>query len=376
MKSSPLVVIAFLTLGLAPLTAGPSVTSNDAYGIVEVGASGIKGQVVRPAANSEDGSPVEYVKEYAPVEGNAFELTAAGSDRIKTTVDSIRKEMDQEFHLVPSHFYLVGSSGLTDEAKAVLSAIDFGIANKIDFVTPEQESVFLFRGTVSPAKAPEVVSLDIGSGNSKGAYLEKSQPKLTFATFAVPWGTKTAAKYVTKIGNSRDFAQAADEFRTQVLLPAIRAETEQYPGMQNRRYIYLSGGIVWAMETLLHPFQGEALQKISLDDLTAFSKAAAVNPKALLNPDLDSLAKSNPSLSPSAVEKAKTEVLRVSSVFNEDQIVAGSILLQSFAAEMHWNQKDAIFFPRTALNAWARGYLLQKISERKGAVNSGVASDH
>jgi hypothetical protein len=360
MKSSVLVSLAFLAAGLTALSAGTNTTSGDAYGVVEVGASGIKGQVVRPIANTGDDPPVELVKEYAPVEANAFALTAPGSDRIKTAVDQLRNEMEQAFHLLPARFYVVGSSGLPEDAKAVLSGIDFGTTNKIDFVTPEQESIFLFRGTVSSQKAPEVVSLDIGSGNSKGAYLEQSTPSLIFASFSIPWGTKTAAASIDQNRKSSAFLAAAEDFRVKQLISAVRSQTEQFPGMQNRRYLYLSGGIIWAMETLLHPFQEDVLQKITLDDINTFCEKAAANANALLHPDLDALIKSNPSVQQAAIEKARKEVPRVSAVFTEDQIIAGSLIVKTFASEMHWSQKDGIFFARSALNAWPRGYLVEK----------------
>lgn len=361
MKSSVLVSLAFLAAGLTTLIASTNATSSDAFGVVEVGASGIKGQVVRPIANTIDGPPLELVKEYAPVEANAFALTAPASDRIKTTVGQIRNEMEQEFHLLRGRFYVVGSSGLPDEAKAVLSGIDFGMANKIEFVTPSKESIFLFRGTVSSQRAPDVVSLDIGSGNSKGAYLEQSTPSLIFASFAIPWGTKTAAHDIDQSRKSSNFLAAAEDFRVKRLIPAVRSQTEQYPGMQNRRYLYLSGGIIWAMETLLHPFQEDALQKVSMDDINTFCEKAVANANALLHPDLDALIKSNPSVQQAAIEKARTEVPRVSTVFTEDQIIAGSLIVKTFASEMRWNEKDRIFFARSALNAWPRGYLVEKI---------------
>lgn len=350
----------FLAAGVAGVTAGTNVSSSDAYGVVEVGASGIKGQVVRAIANSVDGPPFELVKEYAPVEANAFALTPPASDRIKTIVDQIRNQMQQEFQLLPGRFYLVGSSGLPDEAKAVLSGIDFGTTNKIEFVSPQQESIFLFRGTVSSQRAAQTVSLDIGSGNSKGAYLEQSTPSLTFTSFAIPWGTKTAAADIDQSRKGSDFLAAAEGFRTKQLISAIRSQTEQYPGLQNRRYLYLSGGIIWAMETLLHPFQDDVLQKVTLDDINAFCEKAATNANTLLHPDLDALIKSNLSLQPAAIEKARTEVPRVSTVFTADQITAGSLIVKTFASEMHWSQKDEIFFARTALNAWPRGYLVDK----------------
>ena len=364
MKPLVLLLLAFLVSASIASTLKTNVNAGETYGLIEVGASGIKGQVIKTVVAATEGPPIQTIKEYAPVDANAFAIDPSSSDRIKKAVGQIRDQMQRDFGLTADHFYVVGSSGLPDTAKAILSNLDFGGSNKIDFISTDQESTFLFRGIVSFEKSPDVVSLDIGSGNSKGAYLERSAPSLTFASFSIPWGTKTAAKAIDQARNSGDFLSAAQAFRTHTIEPAVRAQAEQYPGMQNRRCVYLSGGIVWAMETLLHPFaQEDALEKVTVDDINTFCQKAASNPTALLHPDLDALVKSNPSVSQPIIETAKTEIPRVSTVFNENQLVAGSLILQTFSAEMHLNQKDAIFFARTALNAVTRGYLVEKISD-------------
>jgi hypothetical protein len=52
------------------------------------------------------------------------------------------------------------------------------------------------------------------------------------------------------------FAAAADVLRGSKLLPAVCTCIVQFPGMQGRRRVYLSGGTPWAMmTTLLHPEQ-------------------------------------------------------------------------------------------------------------------------
>jgi hypothetical protein len=41
--------------------------------------------------------------------------------------------------------------------------------------------------------------------------------------------------------------------------------------------------------------------------------------------------------------------------------MAGALILKTFMDEMHFDEKDAIFFRRDALYAWPRGYILEKI---------------
>ena len=119
------------------------------------------------------------------------------------------------------------------------------------------------------------------------------------------------------------------------------------------------------MATLLHPYDQEgSWVKISPRDIDTFYEKATTNPGAFLHPDL-----TNPPLDISAnnVAKANDELTKIVKVFREDQLMAGALILKTFMDEMHFEQKDAIFFRRDALYAWPRGYILEKISANRTA---------
>jgi hypothetical protein len=65
------------------------------------------------------------------------------------------------------------------------------------------------------------------------------------------------------------------------------------------------------------------------------------------------------------VAKANEELTKIVKVFSEDQLMAGAFILKTFVDEMHFDEKDAIFFRRDALYAWPRGYILEKISANR-----------
>lgn len=340
----------------------------DVYAVVEIGASGVKGMVVQtvPENGDPENPPVKMLKQYEPLDKNAF--TAEAASRVGTAVSEMHKQMLDEFKVPKSHFYLVGSSGIPAEVKSALAGKTFLEGAAIEYIDAEKEAALVFRGIVSPRRLGQVVTLDIGSGNSKGAYVEKSKPEVKFTTYSIPWGTKTYAQEINKgRKDGSQFMVVADPLRKELILPAVQSAVRDFPGMQNLRRVYLAGGTPWAMATLIHPEEIGADRKgresswvkISVEDITKYYTKATTDPAALLQPDLSGVSKENR-------QKAEDEVARVGKVFNHDQLTAGAQILKTFADEMHFDKKDAIYFARRALYAWPQGYILEKLAAGKG----------
>jgi hypothetical protein len=336
--------------------------------VVEIGASGVKGMVVQTLKSATDTEvpPIKMLKQYEPLDKNAF--TAEAASRVEGAVAQMHKQMQDEFKVPDNHFYLVGSSGIPSEVKSAVAGKTFS-EGAIEFIDPEKEATLVFRGIVPNRRLSQVVVLDLGSGNSKGAYVAKTKPSVTFTTFAMPLGTKTYADEVNKKRkDGSQFMIVADPLRTELILPAVQGMVRDFPGMQNLRRVYLAGGIPWAMVTLLHPEtigpdkdgREAAWVKVTMQDIDNFYNKATTDPAALLQPDLSAVRKENR-------QKAEDEVARLrKSVFNQDQLAAGAQILKTFADEMHFDKKDAILFSRNALYAWPQGYILEKLSAEHG----------
>jgi hypothetical protein len=343
----------------------PPPNPENVYGVIEIGASGIKALAIQKTFDDPvaDTPPTKTLKEYEPADKNAYSLEAIRSGRVVSAVSEIAHRMETDYGLQRTHLYLVGSSGLASENRSLLSALTFS-EGQIDFINPSQEAVLVFKGIVPVRRLSQVVVLDIGSGNSKGAYLE-SPKSGDFATYSLPVGTKSwaAAVNASRTGDI-SFAAAADALRGSKLLPAVRSCIEQFPGMQGRRRVYLAGGTAWAMATLLHPEQigvdangfRSNWVKLNAHDVDDYLKMATDNPGALLHPALTSVSERNR-------KEAEDEVAHVNTVFTQEQILAGAQVLKAFSDEMHFADKDALFFSRRALYAWPHGYLLEKLSK-------------
>jgi hypothetical protein len=361
MKSHFLIALTFLFVCMPSADLWASESATNIYAIVEVGSSGIKGQVVQIVQQDPESPPVKLLKPFDPMNANAFSWEASASGKISSAVARIHNEVQEKFKLPSDHFFVVGSSGIPADVREILSSKVYEETGRnIEYATPEMESDLLFRGIVPTHRLSQVIILDIGSGNSRGAYVSKIQPDVSFSNFDVPWGTKTCASEINRIRRDGDFLVAADAFCVDTLIPAVKSQLKQAPGMQTLRRVYLVGGIAWAMATLTHPYDQDALWvRIGPAEITAFYEKATASPGLLLHPDLASPPANVPK---STVSKASEEVTKISKVFDEDQITAGAFLLKTFAEEMHFDQKDAIFFRKNALYAWPQGYILEKIS--------------
>lgn len=341
--------------------------SGDIYGVVEIGASGVKALVVQTGATDVDpeSPPIKVLKQYEPLDYNAVFKESTENERIPKAVKQRREEMKTEFKVTDSHFYLVGSSGLPAAVKATISAATFDQAT-IEYITPEQEATLVFQGIVPKKRLTQVVVLDVGSGNTKGAYVERTEPKLEFATFALALGTKLFAEEITKSKGDAPFAAAAVRVKTDSLLPKVQNATRDYPGLQNRKRAYLAGGITWVLATTMHPEQigpdknGKESDwvKITTKDIRDFYSTATTDPSFLLKPNFEGVRPENK-------KRVEEEFTRMSKVFNPDQLMAGAFIMKSFMDEMNFDKKDAVFFSRRALYAWPLGYVLEKIGAKK-----------
>lgn len=349
-----------------PVALHAQTDPNTLYAVIEIGASGIKGVVMEtvPPNVDPESPPVKAVKQFEPLNKNAYSADSSKTGQVGEAVAQLHKQMRDELHVPDNHVYLVGSSGLPPEVREAVGNTTFD-EGSIEFITAEKESSLEFLGIVPARRFSQVVVLDIGSGNSKGGYQKKGKPAPEYATFAVPWGCKTYAAAVNKERKEASFLATANSLREKLLLTPLREEIAKCPGMRERKRLYLAGGIMWAMATLLHPDQigpdakgyEASFIKLSTQDIAGFCGMMMVNPNSLLNPDLGAVRPENR-------QKAAEETARVAKVFNPDQLAAGAMILKCFMDQMNYDKKEAIFFSRRALYAWPQGYLLEKLAAK------------
>lgn len=373
MNKSPLLAVCACLLTCTAmggtLPAGVNPNPGETYGVIEVGASGIKGVIVQTTTPDPESPPVKVLKQYAPLDKNAFHWDADATGRVAESVEQVYQEMEKDFKPI-ARLFVVGSSGVPDDVRANLAeSIKNKLHAEMEFINVEKEISLEFSGIVPPKRFEQVVLIDIGSGNTKGAYSEHSEGGAALKTFQLSWGTKTWAHEINLTRGDGDFGLAADVLGQNKLLPGIREFTRENPELNNRRRVYLAGGITWAMCRLLHPYDQGSWVKINDSDIDSFYERLKNDPSGLLDPDLDQAPKglAGEQLQ-SAKQKAKSEIAKVRDVFSKDQLLAGAQILKALKDTMGFDKKDAVFFAgEKALYAWDLGYVLQKIPAATGS---------
>ena len=336
------------------------------FGVIEIGGKGVKGVVVDlvNALNDENCKKDQEVfsdcllrKKFDPY--NVTPLVKASIGDAAKAAKTIMDEMTNQFTVDPSQIYVVGSSSVNKvEHKLELKkAIEDTLGNsmQMDFIDADLEGAYDFQGVLAllpetwgknthwrDKRQKEVVVLDIGSGNSKGGYMEVVGDEKRFVSFEMKYGTKSFSDMVSKQGGN--FKETSANLRKNELQPAIKELVGRKPGMINRDRVYLLGGISWTLSNLVQPrnkLHFPPIYPAHFD--TLYGRAIAPDAEKRLcsqNPDRD----------------VNKDIQKICDIFTINDVIAGMDLMKTFSEEMRFKNKH-VFFMRDSLYAWPLGYL-------------------
>jgi exopolyphosphatase/pppGpp-phosphohydrolase len=339
------------------------------YGGIEIGAKGVKATAIDVTgdaggydvrvlfADTKNTTLTAGLAESGRFAQPALEATAAAVARFAA---SMQKE-----HKVPAeNLYVVGSSGLFSalEGKkdaigtnrdALAGAVRDACGLKMAFLDVKREAELSFTGVVPSRYAADAVLIDIGSGNTKGGYRDGDKDVVTFG---VPYGSVTFSDAAKQRPGDAGYAQKADALRQEVLEPALRKIAADKPALVKRERVYLGGGAVWAMATLIRPGGREPYVPVTAADVAAYRKLLLQSPGEFPKPDLSSLGASERA----AAEK---EIERVKTTFTPQQLLAGANILQGLSDEFGFKDRK-VYFGRHAYLAWILAYVTEKGTQR------------
>ncbi|MBW4616337.1 MAG: protein kinase [Desmonostoc vinosum HA7617-LM4] len=343
--------------------------SGNLYGVIEVGSKGIKGEVIQELATPNTEGFKFIAREEEIPERNANPVDPKAQTETINSVKAMFGEIQERFGIPCEQIIIYGSSGVAQKAphkEALAKEIQQQTGRAVDFISAEEEANLVFDGVVPQWRREQVVMIDIGSGNTKGAYLKSAQ-KPENVTFSIMYGTKT---FTDEINNSRgntDFITAAVDTKRKILIPEIRDLIQRKPGAQNLPRVYLAGGISWALSTLMRPCEQEQsvanireervarFARVYPEDINTFYFNATRDQKTLFAPNLDKCNAEQRKKVQKSIDKIKT------GTFSKDNLIAGAEILRALSDELKFSEKERIFFAHYAIEALPIGYLIQKL---------------
>lgn len=377
-RKSSLLAVSLLLLGVALNAAGlaqvrPAAKQpEELHGGIEIGSKGVKAIALRITGEGDDYTlKVLYAEivNTTPVQTRDGKFTPEAIRDTANAVQRFRQRMLLDYKVPAANIHIVVSSGLIGDNPQDLSAeISRRTSQTPEFLDVDTEVQLTIAGAIPKRyKSGQSwfdnrgisVLIDIGSGNTKGGYQQLRQVAVgnagyDFVTWGIPKGTVTFTNEVNKAaGKTADytaFTRRAQALSNDSLRAPLRSEVARKPGLLNRRKVYLSGGIVWAMATLLRPEDRRSFTPVTMADINNFYLRAVANPETLLEPDLSRIA--NAALR----QEAEREVESVRNTFTPKNLVAGAEILRAVATEMNFANKR-LQFVRFGHLAWILSYV-------------------
>lgn len=342
----------------------PPITTEDrgAYGVIEIGATGIKAFIFDIDRAEQDPECTrdqdEYIKCLGLATLDTIDRGAIISGSEPDTVRAVVRQHDtltQEHMISPARIFIVGSSSVATVSHRdnILAMVTQTIKPRhpMEFITAEREAAYGFEGALGMIPAQwradrdrRALSLDIGGGNSKGAYREIAG----LVTYDIPYGTKSFVKHIRDRVPGASFAARAAAARADLIDPQIRSIATRLSGIGNRDRVYLMGGIIFALVTHTQPDTKASFPIVEMRHIDGLMQKAS-------RPDAVSvLCTDNPRLT------TNKNLKRACDSFQPEDLIAGLELLRSFIKEMRLDNKR-LFFMRDSMFAWPMGFAIAKV---------------
>jgi len=340
----------------------------DLYAGVEIGAKGTQLSTIEmKLSNGEN----DYaLKLDTAINTNAAELSYQSE---KETFDAITIFYDiikKRFQVPASKTYIVISSGLKQDLDKYNKVEYFAnivrpkyldSAIRIRYVTADEEAQLSFKGIVPQMNRLSANQLDVGSGNTKGGYINGNR---TFIPVTYPLGTKSFQRLVESKSSHNlsldEFKAAAEKLVVDSVGRTIIYQLNDKKDFKSKDIVYLSGGIVWCIASLMHPELIRQNQvELTAQDISQFRQLVYTDYSDLIKPDLSK------TMNADDAAASLANINRATGTYDQKALLSGAILLDELIRQVNsLNPNKKFIFPRLAYVGWISGYILDKTSKQ------------
>jgi hypothetical protein len=368
---------AFFTIGFLPAQENLKLKYDNSvvYAGIEVGSKGVKMSLLELGKDSKSSGAFNILKD-SSVNTDFISFTPLTFSATLNGMSDLYSTAITKYNIPASRVFTVVSSGVKMQAEKeqktswINNLVDsFKLKIKepkrnVEIVDPMQEARLSHLGIVPESKRFSTFLIDIGSGNTKGGYFPVDDNTSEFKLFTFNWGTKSVANAAEK--KLDEFDKTLATYRTQMnrtlqsienseLIYAVNAS-----GAYNMNdYIAFSGGIVWAVATLLQPEQiDNPVVNVTYEDVQKLTEQLYSDYNSLSETEIVKNIKT-PGVDKSAIAK---EVKRVHGVFDQRSLMAGAgLLLKIMRQFKSIYESKGFFFVKNGQVGWVSAYVDQTV---------------
>lgn len=362
------------TVEALPSPAAPKSALNR-YAGIEIGSTGVKFTIIDLNRTIDQADGLTYFV-YDRIEEDAantkfIDFTADASGETALAVSKFYRKAKDTYQLSELQIFICVSHGavtqamkkdkvtnsdncatLTDLKKRILQRIPtYAKARNgcIGFLGEHEESELTHIGIIPRELQTDVALVDIGSGNTKGGYFV-AEPQRKFIPFDISEGTRS-------LSNKAKLNLAADQFdqyrsKVEAIIKDEWASKirSSVADLRIKQDIILTGGICWAVARVINVNDKKDMQQITVEEVSKVVNLVSDN-------------QSFKELQEKAKLPENKELKLVLNVFNQDLLIAGSILLKKMLEGIKRDSTDHHFYVyKTSYVGWLKGYIISSIS--------------
>ena len=345
----------------------------DLYAGIEVGAKGIKLSIIEVKL-SKDREFDYTLKADTSINTDAASLSYQSEKETFDAVTVLWAMARGRYVIPPNKIHIVISSGLKQELDKygkvdyfanVIRPADMDPMVKITYINPVQESELSLLGIVPQKRRFTATQLDIGSGNTKGGYFNNGKE---FFPVTFPLGTKSFQRIIEARSPSdiNEYIKIAEQLWKDSLKNIVANEFSIKNEIRSRDILYLSGGVVWAIASLLHPESvNNNYSDLSAGDISTFRKSLVSDFDKLIHPDVSKIYNGE------NLRSIQKNIARVIGTYDRKALLAGTIWLDELLKEINTeNPAKKFIYPKYAYVGWISGYIIKKATQQYiGLVN-------
>ena len=309
------------------------------YAGIEVGSKGVKLSVVEIGKNAKSQGAFNIVKDTS-VNTDFISFTPATYFSTLSVFATFYHIALTDYNIPAKSIYTLVSSGVRMQAEkekrtktvdSLVASFKYRInepERKVEVIDVAEEARLSHLGIVPDEGRFNTFLIDIGSGNTKGGYFPGGNTK-NFKLFQLNWGTKSIANATEKRLDESDKTLA--NYNRQLFRVMAGAEQTDINYAINTSGAYalsdniaFSGGISWAVATLLFPeYVDRSVIVVTFDEVQRFTEKIYKDYASFSDVALTKDPKLN------AIQRASISktVKNIHKVFDQRSLMAGSALL-------------------------------------------------
>ena len=330
--------------------------SQNLYAGIEIGGKGLKVYVLDIRSLEKDIIVIEnFWSENINLLGGVVANGAMTQADMTSTIDKVAleyKKVQDEYHLDKTKIYVVISSGVAIAANTtdLIDQLGKKIDSNVGVITSEKESKFLFKNGVPTKLQEDSLLLDIGSGNTKGGFIDRKDSANAFTNLNMNLGTMSLSELLNKdkkLYSFNDFVLATDKYY-ETLSYDIKSILDAKSRCYDKKKIYVSGGSPWAFYTLFYEDDSRRnFLEFKPEDVLAYDEILRNNFDKFKN-----LAKTN------------KEAARVLRTFTRENLIVSNSILKATIANIKNVTSKKIFFVKQPEVSWVVTYISDELSKK------------